>query len=257
MPDVQEVFHMATQKVRPDPGFPDRQQELQHKRLRDRRLGAFAVVAVIAIAAIAIFLGTRGGERTSKPADQPSPSFVPLADPEAVGVAANFVGAFRHLDATQAERLIADGADITGVTGTGSTPDDLRGEMAWLAATGFKQHYGPCGPTGSSTLGTEVSCSFEFHALRSDEFGRGPFARSSMDLTIDQGKVVVASLTLNTETFSPRVWEPFAAWVSEHYPGDVDVMYTEPMSLESHTPASIRLWRQHTKEYAQDASSTR
>jgi hypothetical protein len=257
MPDVQEVFRMATQKVRPDPGFADRQQGLQHKRLRDRKLGAFAVVAVIGIAAVAIFLGTRGGERTSTPVDQPSPSFVPLADPEAVGVASNFVGAFSHLDATQAKRLIADGADITGLTETGSTSGDLRREMAWLAATGFKQHYGPCVPSGSSTLGTEVSCSFEFHALRSDEFGRGPFTGSSMDLTIDQGKVVVASWTLNTETFSPRVWEPFAAWVSQHYPGDVDVMYAQPMSLESHTPASIRLWRQHTKEYAQDASPTR
>ena len=248
---------MATQKVRPDPGFTDRQQGLQHKRVRDRRLGAFAMVAVIGVAAIAIFIGTRGGARTSTPVDQPSPSFAPLPDPEAVGVAANFVRAFRHLDAAQAQRLIADGADITGVTGTGSTSRDLRRDMAWLAATGFKQHYGPCMPSGSSALGTDVSCSFAFHALRSDELGRGPFGGSSMDLTIDQGKVVVASLTLNTETFSPRVWEPFAAWVSEHYPGDVDVMYTQPMSLESHTPASIRLWRQHTQEYAHDASSTR
>jgi len=248
---------MATQKVRPEPGFIDRQQGLQHKRLRDRRLGTFAVVAVIGIAAIAIFIGTRGGERTSKPVDQPSRSFASLADPEAGEVAANFVRAFSHLDATQAQRLIADGADITGLTGTGSTPSDLRREMAWLAATGFKQHYGPCGPSGSSMLGTEVSCPFEFQALRSDEFGRGPFTGSSMGLTIDQGKVVVASWTLNTETFSPRVWEPFAAWVSKHYPGDVDVMYAQPMSLESHTPASIRLWRQRTKEYAQDTSSNR
>ena len=53
MPDVQEVFRMSTQKVRPDPGFTERQEQRQRRTARNRKLGAFAVVAVIG--------GDRGG----------------------------------------------------------------------------------------------------------------------------------------------------------------------------------------------------
>jgi Tol biopolymer transport system component len=55
MPDVQEVFRMSTQKVRPDRGFTERQESHQRRRMRNRKLGAYAVVAaMIAVGAIAI-----------------------------------------------------------------------------------------------------------------------------------------------------------------------------------------------------------
>ena len=38
MPDVQEVFRMATQKVRQDPGALDRQVKKQRKAARNRRM---------------------------------------------------------------------------------------------------------------------------------------------------------------------------------------------------------------------------
>jgi hypothetical protein len=71
MPDVQEVFHMATQKVHPEPGFADRQQDHQRRRQRIRKVGAFAVAAAIAVAGVAVFLEARGGP-TATPADEPS-----------------------------------------------------------------------------------------------------------------------------------------------------------------------------------------
>ncbi len=54
MPDVQEVFRMATQEVKPDPGALERQHGRQRRSARNRKRAALAVAAVI-IAAIAIF----------------------------------------------------------------------------------------------------------------------------------------------------------------------------------------------------------
>jgi len=49
------------------------------------------------------------------------------------------------------------------------------------------------------------------------------------------------------------VWEPFAEWVSKAYPEDAAVMYEDASySLEMHTPESIRMWEQHTREYVKE-----
>jgi len=71
MPDLQEVFRMATQKVDPEPGFARRQQDHQRRRRRNRRMGAFAVTATILAVAVAVFIDARGGPTTT-PAGQPS-----------------------------------------------------------------------------------------------------------------------------------------------------------------------------------------
>jgi Tol biopolymer transport system component len=54
MPDVQEVFRMATQDVLPVPGALERQHRVQRRSSRNRKLGALAVAAVV-MAAIALF----------------------------------------------------------------------------------------------------------------------------------------------------------------------------------------------------------
>ena len=63
MPDVQEVFRMATQKVRQDPGALDRQVAKQRKAARNRRVGAFAMVLALVAAAVAAYALTRGERR--------------------------------------------------------------------------------------------------------------------------------------------------------------------------------------------------
>ncbi len=63
MPDVQEVFRMATQKVRQDPGALDRQVAKQGRVVRNRRLSAFAMVLVLVAAAVAAYALTRGGSQ--------------------------------------------------------------------------------------------------------------------------------------------------------------------------------------------------
>jgi hypothetical protein len=69
MPEVQEVFHMATQKVRPDPGFADRQYDHRRKQERRRKIGAFAVAGAIGVAAVVLILGNDPAENATSPAE--------------------------------------------------------------------------------------------------------------------------------------------------------------------------------------------
>ena len=77
MPDVQEVFRMATQKVRPDAGFTDRQLDHQRRRARNRKAGALALAAALGVAAAVFAISLAGDEERSKPAVQPAPSPAP------------------------------------------------------------------------------------------------------------------------------------------------------------------------------------
>jgi hypothetical protein len=85
MPEVQEVFRMATQKVRPDPGALERQQRQQRRSTIRRKVGAYGLVAAFvgAIAVVAVRAGVDSGERA--PGNQPSsPTTAPGVQP--VGV---------------------------------------------------------------------------------------------------------------------------------------------------------------------------
>jgi Tol biopolymer transport system component len=74
MPDVQEVFRMATQKVRPDPGAMERQYAKQRRAARNRRLGAIAMVAAIVAAFALVFVLTRPSSDHTAPATKPPPT---------------------------------------------------------------------------------------------------------------------------------------------------------------------------------------
>ena len=80
MPDVQEVFRMATQEVKPDPGALERQHRRQRRSARNRKIAALAVAAVI-IAAIAIFASKamdRGKEGSAPATVAPTGSAIDL-----------------------------------------------------------------------------------------------------------------------------------------------------------------------------------
>jgi hypothetical protein len=84
MPDVQEVFRVATQKVRPDPGALERQQDQQRRRMTRRKAGAYALAAAL-FAAIAV-VAVRAAVDPAEPKDvgtQPprSTPIVPARDP--------------------------------------------------------------------------------------------------------------------------------------------------------------------------------
>jgi hypothetical protein len=98
MPEVQEVFRMATQKVRPDPGFADRQHDHRRKRERRRKVAAFAVAAAIGVTAVVLVLVNAPAENATTPAVDPT---VPGA--EAVGTV-TFDGSTCSLEIT-ADRI--------------------------------------------------------------------------------------------------------------------------------------------------------
>ena len=70
MPDVQEVFRMATQKVRPDPGAMERQSQTQRRRVVRQRAGGYALLAVLVVAGAVIAI-TAVGRNEVEPASEP------------------------------------------------------------------------------------------------------------------------------------------------------------------------------------------
>lgn len=66
MPDLQEVFRMATQKVRPDPGALERQYRGQRKRTIQRKAGVYVLVAAVVVAGVLIGLTTLDRARDKK-----------------------------------------------------------------------------------------------------------------------------------------------------------------------------------------------
>jgi hypothetical protein len=57
MPEVQEVFRMATHKVRPDPGALERQHRDQRWQVTRRKGGVYALVAALVVAGLVIGIG--------------------------------------------------------------------------------------------------------------------------------------------------------------------------------------------------------
>jgi hypothetical protein len=227
---------MSTQKTKPDPGA------------LDRKVGAFAMAAAIGLVAVACTPGTRDGQRATAPADQP-PTAYP-SDPKAEEVATGFVRAFGAFDGEGAITYLADGAYLEMDV---STPEEVPVFTSFLEAQGYEQILvDPCRVTGTSASGTAVRCRFDWHAIRSDEMGLGPYP-GSWDLTVREGEIVSVSLHWEFTRFSSQMWEPFADWVSETYPKDFQVMYTGGGTNFSLTEESIRLWRQHTREYVRVA----
>jgi len=248
MPEVQEVFRMATHKVDPDPGALERQHRFQRRTTTRRKLAAFAVAAAIGVAAIALILVNTAGQQATTPAD--TPSTVNPADAEALEVATGFLGAFGSFNSDRAMSYLAHDADITGMT-EGMGVEGLSLMTSFLQAQGYQQSITSC-EAATTASDTSVVCKFDFHAIRSDEIGRGPFSGSTFDLTVRDGEILLASMYLEIEEFSPQMWEPFADWVSTTHPEDVSVMYNPSLTNFRLTEESIRLWERRTREYVEE-----
>jgi hypothetical protein len=74
MPDVREVFDVATQRVRPDPGALDRQHRGQRRRVARRKAGVYALVTLLAIAVVAIGIRIWTADDRRRPTDRNVPS---------------------------------------------------------------------------------------------------------------------------------------------------------------------------------------
>jgi hypothetical protein len=74
MPELREVFEMTTKQVEPDLDSWRDQERRQRTRVRNRKIGAFVVVAAISVVAVVLILANRPGENgaTTIPAGEPS-----------------------------------------------------------------------------------------------------------------------------------------------------------------------------------------
>lgn len=248
MPELREVFEMTTKQIEPDMDSWREQEGRQRRSTRNKKIGALAVAAVIGVAAVALILGTRGGQNATTPASEP-PTVAPV-DAEAQAVATGFLEAFGAFDVKQAITYLADGADLTQLGG--GTLGEFRLFISWLEASGYKQMLNSCEELSSLASETRLRCAFDFQGLRSDEIGLGPFSGSYFDLTVRDGRIVRASVSFGTEEFSPQMWEPFAKWVSKAYPEDAAVMYNSDYTDYRLSEESIRLWKLHTREYVKE-----
>jgi hypothetical protein len=251
MPDLQEVFRMATQKVDPDPGALQRQHRFQRRTTTRRKLGAFALAAALGVAALVLILATRPGENVTAPASAP-PSVNP-ADAAGERIARRFITAFGASDMSRALTYVADDADLSGVTNGVGGVKGLSLMTSWLEAQDYQQTITSCQAGSLVSSDTTVICAFDFHGIRSDEIGRGPFSGSTFTITVTDGAISRASMEWDTQKFSPQMWEPFADWVISTYPRDAVVMYTDgTLSDFRLTQKSIRLWELRSKEYVRE-----
>ncbi len=219
---------------------------------KHKKLGAFAVAAAIGVGAVALILGTRSGDDATTPGPAEAPAMT------AEKVATSFIYAYGAFDVERATTYLADDADISGMMesvnaeGVEGTLDEFRLLLSLLEAQGYKQMLDSCQEQGSSAAGTTLRCTFDFHTIRSDLIGLGPFSGSYFDLTVRDEEIVQASKTWGTEEFSPQMWEPFASWVSKAHPQDAAVMYEdETYSGTRLSEESIRLWEQRSREYVE------
>ena len=96
---------MSTQKVRPDQGFTERQEFRQRRRMRNRKIGAYVVVAaIVAVGGFAVVSTQQGDADGRQPAGTTSPSsasgpimtsnwYLDIATGERLPVAANLFAA--------------------------------------------------------------------------------------------------------------------------------------------------------------------
>jgi hypothetical protein len=248
MPELREVFEMTTKQMgEPDLDSWQEQERRQRQASRIKKIGAFAVAAAIVVVAVAVIIGTRGGQDTTTPANPPT-----TVDPSetAEDVATDFYNAFYSSNEDQAVSMLADDADVSGWGLDGTR--EFRLLMRFSEATGFQHILDSCVETSSYALGTVVRCTWDFHGIRSDEIGRGPYSGSYDEITIRDGEIVDVFSHIDIAEFRPQMWKPFADWVSTNYPEDVAVMYKSGFSDYRLTEESIRLWEQHTREYVKE-----
>ena len=223
--------------------------------------GAFAVAAVWVVATGGPFA------RTDAPTAS-GPAFAvattPVNEPPTVNpahaaaeeVARGFLDAYAAFDAQKAMTYVADDADLRDLIDVSrQVPANAEGlslRLSLLQAMGVELTVTSCEatPIGSDT---SVVCDSVFHAIRSDQIGRGPFSNSPFVFTVRDGAIVRAGFgpTRNPWTSSTgrcgsrsrsgsprriRRTPPSCTWT--------DRRHVVRFSLES-----IRLWERHTREY--------
>jgi len=208
--------------------------------LRRRKLTWGTGVLVAAAAAIAVIAAVTalGRPETTEPAQQSTPS---------EQVATAVLDAWASFDRPRIASYLAENAEIVG---------NWRRDNRFDEAVGYRMLNESCVQQSSTTAGTQVVCTFDYHALRSDELGLGPYSDNTFTATIKDGKILTAELEYADPTngFAGQMWEPFAAWVAEAYPKDAAAMYANwpYRGSPALTDRALELWAKHTRDYVNE-----
>jgi hypothetical protein len=250
MPEIRPLLERMMERVELRPftleGFHDRRD----RKRRDQRIAAGVVGIAVFVAAIWIVTSVGSLDRSET-------SVGPAGDVTGPGtalgttaeeVATDFFNAYAVFhNADRAVSMLANDADLSGVGADGTR--EFRLLIRTMEAAGFKVTLDSCVETISGTYASIVRCTYDFHAFRSDEIGRGPYSGNYAEFTIRDGEIIDVLAPRNLE-FLREMAEPFADWVSANYPDDVEVMYTPHFSDFRLSPESIRLWERRSREYA-------
>ena len=166
-----------------------------------------------------------------------------------VEIATDFVEAYGALDVETVASYLDEEADLQLFN---ADSEGLSMAFRWDQAAGFELLPGSCAETRTGPAGSVIRCEYDYHAIRSEEIGLGPYNGNWLDLTVVDGKITSAFDHLETSSngFSSEMWEPFAAWVAENHPDDVITMYGDPSQTAMElTDEAIELWEERTREY--------
>jgi hypothetical protein len=244
MSDSRSLLERESRRfIQPDGAF-ERLVRRRDRKRRNQRITAGIVGIAVFVAAVWV-LGARLRQETTTPA---KPPMVVPGETKALEVAKNFFAAYGAFDADRAITYLADDADLSGIGAKGIR--EFRLLLSYLEAVEYRQLQVSCLDVGSSSLETYVHCTYDFHSNGSDQIGRGPYSGTSIHFTVRDGKIVRASMYWELGKYASQMWYPFKEWVSTNYPKDVAVMYDDTYTGDyALTPNSIRLWKQHTREY--------
>lgn len=208
---------------------------------------------LIGVAAVLLVLAACDGEDDAPATDQPLAATAAQVEANAVEIATSFVEAVGTFDAERAVDYLAEGAEVP----EGLLAEQLPVLISFYEAQGYQQMLDPCEVTRGFANGTvDVRCPYDFHAIRSDELGLGPYHGSYWELTIGDGEIVRAMQVWEIEKFSPQMWDPFRDWISATYPEDFDAMYNGGGTNFRLSEESIRLWEEHTREYVEELAAS-
>lgn len=210
----------------------DARQDLLRRRRRNWATGAL-VAAAATIATIAATI-TLGPPVPPEPAQQPTP---------AEQVASEALDAWASFDRPRIASYLAAGGRFGG----------WRRGNRFDEAIGYRDLNRSCVEESSTPAGAQVVCTYDIHALGSDELGLGPYPDNTSTFTIQNGEILTAMVARPTATngFADQMWDPFAAWVKNTYPQDAADMYAHWPYTDSpaYTDHSLRLWAKHTRDY--------
>ena len=172
----------------------------------------------------------------------------------AVGTANGFLDAYASNDADQVANYLADDADVSGLEGD----PDWRLGLEFMRAAGYSLLVGRCVDGGTTDSTSWAYCPYAFHALRSEELGEGPFYGNRFLVEFEGREITSVSRSVSVANgFSETMWKPFAAWMKDTYPDELEILYEDGdgQSLQRVSEDSIPLWEQRTTEWVQEAGS--